>query len=412
MKALLCDAFHLRPPRARSAALLLAPAIFAALGAAASEVRVHWRDAWYSVAELPGELAPPARAAVVDWADWAEARHARLELDADGRVLLVTASRDSRLARERELVTATTRLFDRLLPAPERVARAAPEEPPPGASDPGGLPEDPEEGTEGGEPARKKADSAWGSDAHGLDVQTILLFVLKDEEAQGALLDRLAARAEHLRAWAQGARALTGFVLEDPLCGAFLLAAEGQKEWDPDNELVNRLAQLLVLRRFGREPHWLVQGFAWHVEERVCGAIYCFPHRTGFVGIGEHSGWDKSLARRFKALPEKPVEAEDFALWRRGSYDEETAHLSWGLVSFLIHDHPEQLPAFAEALRRFRDEHNRVPREAGGWERDPAYEVPPGEQARLLRESFGEKVLLEAAYYFRTGMPAAAKRER
>ena len=89
----------------------------------------------------------------------------------------------------------------------------------------------------------------------------------------------------------------------------------GMEEWDIENELVHRLAHLLLLRRFGQQPFWLTMGFSWYVEKEMRGAIYCYPYRSGFVWASEH---ELGLLVRGPGVPrgrvsETPVQLVDVA---------------------------------------------------------------------------------------------------
>ena len=60
--------------------------------------------------------------------------------------------------------------------------------------------------------------------------------------------------------------------------------AAGMEEWSPDHEIVNRVAQLLFLRRFSQQSFWLQQGIAWCAEWGYDSSLYCFPYRHEFIG--------------------------------------------------------------------------------------------------------------------------------
>ena len=400
-------------------ALLVALLALAPGSGAAAQQKVpaglYWRGELHPLDRLPAGLESGARAAVLAFGSWAAERSYRLDLEERQRVLLISPAEGARLERLLELEQGTLALFEELLPAPVRTQRepSAPAAPTPAPSRPGELPEDPEEGPAGAGLARTRAQpaSSWGNANRAPDSEPALLFVLRDERAQAELVDTLAQRFESLGTWAQTAREQLGFVLEQPLAGAFVLAARDLEEWHPDNELVHRLAELLLLRRFGRQPHWVAQGFAWLVEERLCGAIYCFPYRAEFVWATEHRGWDLELTRRFQGQS-GPVKLAELTAWKRGTYVDAAARLSFGLWRYLARAHAPALPALLEELRAFRDRDDRVTHEDGSWSRSPDYEIPQAELERMLFAACGKDLLSKAAAWFRAGLPAATEQRR
>lgn len=379
---------------------------------AAEEAAVEWKGRSYRCEELPEELGAAPRAAGAAWAEWAALRRYRMDLDADGRVLLLTPQRAGGLTRTKELVGKTSKLFDELLPVPKE--RAVPKTPGPTkreepADDPDALPEDPDGGPVGwapdDEPAVEPWETKWGAGTWPLDEETVVMLVLRDERDFGEALDELAAENDYLAEWAKTARRYTGFVLEKPLVGAYVLNATGQEEWHPDHELVNRLAQLLLVRRFSQQPYWITQGFGWYVEGRLLRAHYCFPYRAEFVYAVEHTRWGEDLKKRFQSRKDTPLSVEEFGGWRRGGFQGDVAQTSWGLVSWMVREHGEALPSLLERLRLFRDEDDRVDLGGGNWERRPGYEIPLADQERLLAAALGDDFLRAAADAFRKGIP-------
>lgn len=367
------------------------------------------------LSELPPELGEGPRSAIETWAAWVVGARYRLDLDPTGRVLLITPIEAGGPSRELALVVRTLELFDGALPAPDRAPIAAastqgasadkseiPEDPIP--EDP--IPEDPEpedpfpwqaaSGEEG-----TSHTYVWGSELAAPDSQTIALLVLRDESDFDAVLDFLAERFEYLKAWKPKAGTLVGFTLALPLAGAHVLRAAGQEEWRPENELVNRLAQLLVLRRFGQQPHWLVQGWAWHVELSLLDSVYCFPDRTGFVYATEHSGWEDELCRRFAERKQKGLAIKDFASWKRGVYDDERGRIAWGVVRYAMQTDPGILQNVLEDQRLYYDQHSRREKGDGNWERKRDYEVPISVQRRFFQQRAGKGFFSEVADHYR-----------
>lgn len=377
---------------------------------------IHWRGRRLAAAALPAELPGSARVALEAWHAWASAHHYRLDLDPAGRVLLCArASNDGApklLARALEVVER----FDRELPAPPvrlvvgapKLAVPGPEKPAPAAGDEP-LPEDPED-PEGGHPWKlapakptppteaAPVITTWGSLGQPLDSQTIVLFVATDQEDFQSLLAELAARFEHLADWAAQAEALHGFVLGDPLSGAYLERPDGVEEWNPENELVNRVARLCLLRRYGELPNWFVQGYAWHLEFALLGAVYCFPWRDEFVWATEHTGWRDVVKERYLKARLAP---EDFLGWKRGKYSEPQAKASWATTEYLLAREREKLPGLLDRLRAFREEHGRIQDDPASWRRDLEYEIPLAEQQRILGEVLGKEYLGRATLFLR-----------
>ena len=229
-----------------------------------------------------------------------------------------------------------------------------------------------------------------------------MLFVVRDEAEYGELVDTLAERHPYLEEWAADSIGNPGFVLGYPLTAAYVLQAAGQEEFDAKNELVNRAARLLLLRRFGELPNWVVHGWAWHVEIALRNSVYVFPYRDEFVFVTEHTDWDKDLRNRFRTR-EKPLEVDEFAGWRRGSYSDSHARVAWGVIEFLARHEPSALPLFLEQLRLTRDRESRIDQGNGKWIRDRDYEVPPATQRKLLTDLIGADVLERLVEFFIEG---------
>ena len=389
--------------RALSSAVAALALAGAPAAAAADGVEVRWEGKAYAPDELPEALGPAPRAAVAAWADVAAKEGWRMDLDEEGRLLLVSANA-SHASKHLRLVEKTAKLFEQVLPMPpearepaEPAAPDAPELP----EDPDVIPEDPEgpppvepvPGPEGEEPW--STSWTWGTGERVLDQETVVLFVLQDESQVRPVLEELRGTHEYLASWIPKARDLAGWVLEQPLCGVCYEWPSGVEEWRVDNEIVHRTAELLCLRRFGPLPYWLVQGWAWEAELRLERSVYCFPYRSEFVWATEHTGWDGDLKRILRARGEQGVDVADLTRLQRRSYDGDSARLARGLVKYLAEEHPEGLPRLLEALRVYRDRENRVDQGDGTWTRNPEFDVPDEAQREVLREVFDGDVLAE-----------------
>lgn len=388
--------------RSLALAVLLVLVTVAFAPIVAAETGVRWNGRPYTAEALPEELGPGPRVAVRAWAEWADAEGFRLDLSKDGRVLVITPRRGSQASRWLRTVEKVGARVDALLPRPPAREESAPEPPPEEPGEAGGVPEDPEEGPAGGTPPEDRrwhVEWTWGLAERSPDTETAVLFVVRDDADYLSILEKLAADHPYLAEWAKGARKLAGFVLELPLCGMCVERPSGVEEWNVRNEIAHRTAELLILRRFGPLPYWLVQGAAWYFEFEVRRSIYCFPYRLGFVAEVEHTSWDRALGARFADRDGSPLTMADLAALQRGRYDDAAAKVAWGAFSFLRDHHRDVLPELFEDLRRFRDAHDRAEHGDGTWERIAGYEIPRDKQYELLAARLGEGFLVDLTGY-------------
>ncbi len=236
--------------------------------------------------------------------------------------------------------------------------------------------------------------------------------MLRGPEDYARLLARLSEVAPTLADWTLDAKKETGFVLLAPLCGAFLESAPELKEWSPAHELVDRAAQLLFLRRYGEQPFWLQQGVAWAAEWAFDNTLYSFPYRREFVYAAEHGAWPNDLRNTLAARADKPLQLQEFALWRRGRWDAERAHLAFGMASFLATQPGTKLAAALDELRRFRDEDNRKDDGGGNWHRDPAYEITAEKQLAVFEQHLGPKLMERLTAFLAKGNESFKQLER
>ena len=375
---------------------------------------MHWRGERHAVEQLPASMSFAARSAVEAVAPWAADHEYRLDLEDSGRVLLVTRQEAS-TERALGLVERTIAWFDEQIPAPSsssvRTYRRV-EAPTTGAAvDSGAVPEDPDDdapwkvagfgANQGRSRSVPETQTRWGADDVVPDTQTAIFFVVRDERDYKKLLAFVAKLQPYLKSWTRAARKQQGFALQAPLAGAYIELAEGQEEWNADNELVNRLTQLLSLRRFGPLPNWLQQGIAWNAEVALLGAIYCFPFREEFVWATEHTGWDRAV-EVLVSRREDAVEPKEFLGWKRGRYDDEAAKLSWAGVRLLLEKPAGELSAIARTLAEFRDHDNRIHETETSWKRDPAYVLPVEDQRAILESYLGGEVWQEWTQRFRS----------
>lgn len=405
---------HIAP---RSLLALCATAALA-IGGAQDKVTVTWQGKAYTSATLPDKLGESQRKVVAQWEPWAKKAHYRMDFDNQGRVLLVTPEKSSRYEAHLKIIARAEAWFDGVLPAPDRapikglekpVAKpAAAPAPPPEA-----IPEDPEgpppgatpppKGAKGGKTSAKSTATGgtWGAGNIEPDKDTAVMLVVDNEKEYASVVEHLGTLQSYLKEWSVDAKKSLGFVLEQPLCGSYVENASGQEEWNPDHELLNRVTQLLLLRRFGQEPNWIVQGIAWEGEIAFDGALYCFPYRKEFIGVGEHTAWPSDVRNMFKSHADKALAIEDLAQWARGRWDVNAAKTGWGCVHFLASQPGAKLSPTLEELRQFRDMDDRRSKADGTWERVPGYEVPADTQLSILKKHYGPDVLKNAANFLR-----------
>jgi hypothetical protein len=397
--------------------LALCAAAPPAFASAQDKVTVTWQGKAYTSATLPDKLGESPRKVVAQWEPWAKKAHYRMDFDASGRVLLVTPEKSNRYEAHLKIVARAETWFDGLLPAPDRAPIKGLEKPaakPAAAPAPAPevIPEDPESPPAGAPPptkggkgksARPTASSGatWGAGNIEPDKETAVMLVVDNEKEYASVVEHLGTLESYLKEWSADAKKSLGFVLEQPLCGSYVENASGQEEWNPDHELLNRVIQLLCLRRFGQQPNWVVQGLAWEGEIAFDGALYCFPYRKEFVGVGEHTAWPSDVRNMVKARGDKVLAVEEVSQWPRGRWDATAAKLAWGCVHYLVQQPGGKLSATLEELRQFRDVDDRRSKADGTWERVAGYEVPAETQLAVLKKHFGADVMKTASKFLR-----------
>jgi len=356
---------------------------------AAAEASITWRGKRLKLAQLPGELEGATARAIALWEPWAAKQGYKIDVDDAARLVILTPRTSSRANKARSLSAKCEEWFEALLPPPPRAA-AAPAT--------GGIPEDPE--APRSKPLPPPRDTTVETGIAAPDTQTPVLLVLAKEKDQVSAAAFLGSLRADLAAWARSAPEKLGFVVEVPLCAAYVEDAAGQEEWDADHELVSRVARLLTLARFSQMPYWLACGLAFEAEMTLDGSIWSYPYRDEFVYTVEHAAWPGDLAREFEGRAGKPLGIDEVARWRRGVWDGDAARKAWGLTRYLAQAHAKSMHLVLEDLRRHRDEHGRVTQDDGTWRRSPDYEVPAEEQLAILKRRCGEKVLEEASAWF------------
>lgn len=321
------------------------------------------------------------------WTDWAASHKYQLK-QLPGRDLLVLLPKErSKAERSFDLIERALARVDAILPATSDAA-----------------------------PATAKPDAElWGSSDRPLDSGTMVVGLFRKPADFAAALTALGEAFPYMKAWTDSARSQPGCILERPLFGACVENVPGMEEWNPDNELVHRAAQLATIRRVGRQPVWVGLGMGWNVEFDVLKNIYCFPWRDSFVWATEHGGWENDLRRAYEKRKPKPVDMAELAAISRGGFEVDDAALAWGFVRFLAKHHGDRLPGLLREFNARRDVLGRVPTGDGkNWTMAAEFELPADEQARLLAEQVAPDALQQAADWFRQGAnwkkPTVAKK--
>ncbi len=344
-----------------------------------------WKRKDHALDELPRKLTDGARAAVENWTPFAEAQGYDLGLTGDCRVLILHRLAPTQAARQLRTVESVTELFDDQLPQPP-----PPPPPPRGAvvEKPKALPEDPETAPVDidmiGNAASTTWYGAWGPGTRPDEDATIVLIEAASAEQYALVLAHLLQLAPQLEPWKERVALQRSFTLEAPLTGGWILPEEDAPAWDARAELIHRLSELLVTQRFGWQPYWARQGWAWHAEWELTREVWCFPGRDVPVPDAEHGAWKKEIRRLVQAR-ERPVGIADITALSRDTWDGTAARYAWATYRVLSTKHAR---AMSEVLGEFNttwDAENRIDHGGGNWGRDPAYELPVEAQHDALR---------------------------
>lgn len=327
------------------------------------EVPIGWAGENLSLDALPEALPESAAKVAHAWAPWAEEVGYRMDFTEDARVMLLTF--DNQRARKQstknlKLIEETIDLIDTMLPIP--------------ASRP----------VEAGAP-KEEGTYEWGKIE--LESQTAVLIEIDEDDHYPSAVEFVAQQSEYLAAWQRSAKSMNGFVIEQPLTAAWQPKAGIKEDWEgnPTNEMVNRLAQVMTLRRFGRVPYWLSMGIAWYVEMEQMDGVFCFPYYSGFMSASNHDNWDKALRNKLKKR-EEPISISELTALRRGTFQWDAAHMSWGTVAFLVRHHPGALAEICDELHRNWDEQGRETQSDGTWSRIPDYEPSEADQLAIFEQ--------------------------
>jgi hypothetical protein len=256
------------------------------------------------------------------------------------------------------------------------------------------------------DPAETFLASSWGVGQHVPDSIPATVAVLEAEPDFDAVLGLLVTLKPFLAGRVPQDENRTTFHSAEAGTGALLASPDGIEigtVWRPENEVVNRLARLLLHRRFGRLPYWIEMGLAWNVEQEVQGDIYSFPGRDEFVSIADHSGWKHELKRKFSKRRKQPLELGEVASWTSTKWDAESAAVAWGFARFLASQPPENVSSALEALRLDMKDNGVRTFPDGRWEIVPGYATSVADQDAILARHLGDDYLVRASTAFRKG---------
>ena len=392
---------------------LVAPVLLTGLARAEDRVPITWKGKNLNAASLPKDLGEAPRVAIAAWEPWARAAGYRMDLDEQGRALVLTRASRSRSRDILPLLVWGGSWFDGVLPVPPPRTGETPKASPgsvPETSD--AIPEDPEAPPQGSERQKEfhvRSESAWGSGSLEPDSRTATLIALADEKDQESVLAYLGEHHPDLREWAARAAKEVGFVLEIPLVAAYVESASGQEEWSPAHEILNRIVRLLTLRRFGQLPNWLQHAIAWEAETAYDGSIWVYPYRDEFVYTVEHAAWPSEIKKEFEGRASKPLEMEELSRWKPRTWDGACARHAFGFFHYLAEEKADAVPTLLEDFRRFRDANDRKPAGDGTWTRSPDWEPTPEAQLAILKARCGETVLADASRWM-ASMPTTRTR--
>ncbi|HLQ37670.1 MAG TPA: hypothetical protein VK348_07705, partial [Planctomycetota bacterium] len=320
----------------------------------AQESTVTWKGEPKTLEALRAE-APAVAETVGNWLHFADALHYRLVLSDDRRVLLGLSDTFARKPRKEhhevevmlELMRDTAMVTDRI------IAPAGKEQPP------------------------------------------FVIFSVRTADYP-KLVAHVGELDSKLQEWAgQAGLLVTGFILSEPLVGAWIEDPAGVDEWHPYNELVHRTAELLIRARAPQLPAWLMLGLGWHVEDTVRSCVYCFPHRSSFVAATDHTDWGLWLANNFKKerreKAKKPavLGVDEFVAWKPKVERDEfegKAYIAFGVARYLAQEHTVQLQALAEKFNAATLKGSRIMTSETEWRTDPDYQMPAADQLALLQE--------------------------
>jgi hypothetical protein len=343
---------------------------------ATAQAFLTWKGRPWTLAEAAAELPEVVRAELAIWEPWCLAHGYRALLDDDAVAIVVASAKRRDLARLAERCAAVTRALDALVPRPAR------------------------------DPGETFLAPSWGVGQHVPESGPATVAVLEQEPHFDAALELMVALKPFLADRLPREESPATFHSGEGRSGALLAEPEGIElgtVWRPENEVVNRLARLLLHRRFGSLPYWLEMGLAWNVEQEIVGDLYSFPGRDEFVSVADHAGWKNELKRMFSKRRKEPLRLEELSGWSSHRWDADAAAIAWGFGRFLATQDPAAVSSALEELRLDVKQGSVRTLPDGRWELVVGYATPLERQGEILARHLGDDVLARASEAFRAG---------
>lgn len=367
---------------------------------------VQGRPAPVAATAVPAKSRGPAFVAAENaWKEWATKHDYVIASSKDERVLILLPKERARQEHSLELLEKSLKRFDEILPAPPAIKP----EPPRADGDNPPTDEPPPPPTDAPDPMTSAQLWVWGGATNPLDSDTIVFGLFRNPDDYADALGKVSAAFPFLAPWAEKAKSDPGCLLLQPLFGGCVDSVPGMQEWNPDNELVHRVAALAMYRRFGHQPFWVLLGVGWNVEWDVLKSIYAFPYRNGFVSVHEHGGWEADLKRKFTGRGKKqPLTIDELASIKRGSFDADDAARAWGTLRFLVSNYPKETPKLLQEFQLLREKLGRKDDPGGtqewsSWKIPADFELAAADQKPLLDRLIAPEALAQASAYFRDG---------
>ncbi len=356
----------LTAPAALGLAVLLSPAL---ASEPVEQPPVHTRIGRIQPGAWPATIPASVRAR----AEWvlpiAEAIEGRVDIEEEGRVILVTTKeREGRARRRSAWVRRTLNAFEEALPfmRPTQV------------------------------PEHAHLDLLRDR-LNGAEDRTVIVIGCEPEQ-RGEVLALLGDRGcapERTDAF--------GFDDSDQFVSLWVEEPAGAERWDDGNALVHHLGRALLAERYGRLPEWFVEGFATWLEGEVTGDWSALPSRPLEFDRTLADGFERELRDLYRANDARPFDFEGLAAWTAEGWDPQRLADACGLVGFLAEHSECGLAPFVANLGMRADIAECQVRPDGSVERVPGLHLSPADQRAVLEDCYGESVLQECATAFRRG---------
>ena len=240
----------------------------------------------------------------------------------------------------------------------------------------------------------------WDNTLEELGRGTGVLLEVREGDAYASILQALVEDNPDLGEWSRIAGQQYGFMIPRPLSAAWIAGGRLNEEWKAESELVHRTVALYLSREYGEVPFWLQLGICWHLETELCGGVWCYPYRDGFVWAVEHTDWSRALRNRMKRRRSEPFRLDEVTnLSRRVLVTTEADRpyqdaylLAWGVARSLA-SNPTWSTRISDLLEAFRLHKIREGRrylDDGRWELIAGYTIPASEQASIMTDLFGD----------------------